>query len=79
MVVDGLIVIGSNTNPDSNRFTELTFEVCSSIVIFLWITPIPPACAKAIAMRDSVTVSIAADIIGILREIVDVSLVLNLT
>ncbi len=27
---------------------------------FLWITPIPPCCAMAMASRDSVTVSMAA-------------------
>ena len=79
IVVFGLIITGSRTNPDSNRFTELTFAACSSIVIFRWITPIPPACAIAIAMRDSVTVSIAAEIIGMCREIDEVSLVFRST
>jgi hypothetical protein len=32
--------------------------------MFLWITPIPPARAMAMAMSDSVTVSIAAEISG---------------
>ena len=42
-------------------------------------TPIPPACANAIAISDSVTVSIAAEIIGMLRFIVRVSLVESFT
>src|SRR5471030_2097235 len=39
----------------------------------------PPSCAMAIARRDSVTVSMAADTSGILRVIVRVSLVFRLT
>jgi hypothetical protein len=35
-----------------------------------WMTPMPPACAMAMASRDSVTVSIAADRIGMLSMIV---------
>ena len=36
--------------------------------MFLWITPMPPSCAIAIASRASVTVSIAADISGALMR-----------
>ena len=36
--------------------------------------PIPPSCARAIARRDSVTVSIAAESSGTLSVIVRVSL-----
>ena len=39
----------------------------------------PPAWAIAIAMRDSVTVSMAAEIIGTCREMDEVSLVLMST
>src|SRR3954465_13579379 len=37
--------------------------------MFLWMTPIPPARAIAIAMSDSVTVSMAADANGTFSEI----------
>ncbi len=47
--------------------------------MFLWIMPIPPSWAKAMASRDSVTVSIAADTNGMLRLIVRVNWVLRLT
>ena len=43
--------------------------------MFLWIIPIPPSCAKAIAKRASVTVSIAAERIGILSVIPRVNFV----
>ena len=79
IVVSGLIITGSRTKPDSKRFTELTLAACSSIVIFRWITPIPPAWAIAIAMRDSVTVSMAADMIGTWRDMEEVSLVFRST
>ena len=59
------IVTGLTTIPDSNFFTFLTSSICSSIFIFLWIEPMPPDWAIAIAIWDSVTVSIAAEIIGI--------------
>ena len=50
-------------------FLDITFLIsliCLSIVKFLCITPIPPALAKATAILDSVTVSIAEDNKGIL-------------
>ena len=37
--------------------------------MFRWTKPIPPSCAIAIAMRASVTVSIAADTSGMFRRI----------
>ena len=46
--------------PLSDRLTRSTSDACSSIDRFLWMTPMPPCCAIAIARRDSVTVSIAA-------------------
>ena len=49
------------------------------MVIFLWITPIPPSRAIAIAIRDSVTVSIAAVISGMLRLMSFVSFVFRET
>ena len=60
-------VTGSKIIPDSERFTDLTFSACSSIVMFLCNTPIPPSRANAIAISLSVTVSIAADTIGIFK------------
>ena len=60
-------VTGSIIIPDSERFTALTLADCSSIVMFLCNTPIPPSRAIAIAILLSVTVSIAADIIGIFK------------
>ena len=59
---------GSIIIPDSDRLTFLIFSTCSFIVIFLCITPIPPSLAIAIAMLLSVTVSIAAETIGMLSE-----------
>ena len=55
--------------PDSNLFTLFTSLACSCDSIFLWIIPRPPICAILIAKFDSVTVSIAAEIKGILRLI----------
>ena len=53
--------------PFSERFTLRTSSACCSIDIFLWITPRPPARAIAIAIWLSVTVSMAAVIIGIFK------------
>ena len=51
--------------PFSALLTIATCLACSSIDIFLWITPIPPSRAIAIAIGASVTVSIAAVTNGI--------------
>ena len=59
-------VIGSIIIPLSARLTLRTSRACCSIVMFLCNTPIPPSLAIAIAIADSVTVSIAADTIGTL-------------
>src|SRR6266540_509695 len=69
----GSIVTGSATTADSNFFTFTTSDACSSTVRFLWTNPSPPAAAMAIAMRASVTVSIAADTIGMLIWMLRVS------
>ena len=58
-------VTGSIIIPLSALFTLLIFSACFFIGIFLCITPIPPSCAIAIAILLSVTVSIAAETIGI--------------
>ena len=63
-VWSGWMVSGLTTIPDSNFLTCRTCAACSSGVRFLWITPMPPSCAMAIAMSLSVTVSIAAEISG---------------
>ncbi len=63
----GRQVTGSTIIPLSERFTLSTSAACESIVRFLWMTPRPPFCAIAIARRDSVTVSIAAERIGMFR------------
>ncbi len=54
------MVTGSLIIPLSDRFTRSTSSACRSIDMFLWMIPMPPSRAIAIAMRDSVTVSIAA-------------------
>src|SRR5881396_758141 len=60
-------VIGCRIIPDSLRFTLSTSAAWRSTGMFLWITPMPPSRAMAIAISDSVTVSIAADTSGMLR------------
>ena len=65
----GRIVIGFTTMPDSNRLTLRTSSACSLGSRFLWMTPMPPAWARVIAISASVTVSIAADSNGILSVI----------
>ena len=79
MVMSDVTVIGLRTMPDSNFLTIRTSRAWRSIVMFLWITPSPPSCASAIASRDSVTVSMAADSNGMLRRMSRVRLVLRST
>ena len=62
-----MIVTGSLIIPFSERFTLRTSAACASMLMFLWTTPMPPSLARAMAMGASVTVSIAADTIGMLR------------
>ena len=69
-----LMVTGSRTIPLSYFLTDFTSLACFSIELFLCITPIPPASASDIAIFDSVTVSIAADNSGVLRDIFSVKL-----
>ena len=66
---------GSVMTPFSDRFTLSTSSACAVMDMFLWIMPIPPCLAIAIAMRCSVTVSMLALIIGIFNEIFWVSFV----
>jgi exodeoxyribonuclease VII large subunit len=50
--------------PLSYFLTRRTSRACSSGVMFLWMMPMPPSCASAMARRASVTVSIAAETSG---------------
>ena len=69
------MVIGSFTTPDSKRFTRATWAACFMAVMFLWMKPKPPSCAKAMASGASVTVSMAADSSGMLSCMLRVSCV----
>ena len=69
----GESVIGFTIMPLSDRLTRSTSDACSSIDRFLWMTPMPPCCAIAIASRDSVTVSIAALASGTFRRMLRVN------
>ena len=62
-------MIGLRIMPLSDRFTRSTSAACRSIDMFLCSTPMPPARAMAIAISDSVTVSIAAETSGIRSSI----------
>ena len=62
-------VMGSWIMPLSERLTFRTSDACWAIVMFLWITPIPPCRAIAMAIALPVTVSIAAEITGVLSMI----------
>ncbi len=66
-------VIGFTIMPLSERLTRSTSLACSSMERFLWMTPMPPCCAIAMASPDSVTVSIAALSSGTLRRMFRVS------
>src|SRR5438876_2878764 len=62
-------VTGSTIIPLSERLTRSTCAHWSRIERFLWITPIPPSRASAMASSASVTVSIAALTTGMLSVI----------
>ena len=61
-------VTGSAIMPLSERFTLSTSSAWSAMERFLWMIPIPPARARAMARRASVTVSMAAERSGMLRR-----------
>src|SRR5712671_2008461 len=65
-VASGPMVRGFTTMPDSNFFTWRTWAAWWSGSRLRWMTPMPPACAMAIAIWASVTVSMAEARIGIL-------------
>ena len=77
IVLSDEIVIGSLTIPLSNFLTDETCCAWSWIDKFLWIMPIPPNSARAIAILASVTVSIAEDTMGIFKDIFFVNKVLK--
>ena len=52
----------------SDPLTRATSAACRSTVMKRWMTPIPPMRAMAIAIADSVTVSMLAVIKGSPRE-----------
>ena len=60
---------GFTITPFCERFTLSISSACLSIVMFLWMIPIPPSRETAIAIADSVTVSIAEVMIGMLSVI----------
>ena len=72
-VLSGLQVTGSVTMPASDRFTISTWPACSPTDRLRCNTPMPPARAIAMAIRDSVTVSIAELTNGTLSRIFLVS------
>ena len=59
--------------PDSERLTLSTSPACAANDRFLWMTPMPPFCARQMAVSCSVTVSIAAETSGISSVISRVS------
>ncbi len=72
-VSSGKMVIGLTTMPLSKRFTRRTSSACWSGSRLRWMTPMPPACAMAMARRASVTVSMAEEMIGRFSVMVRVS------
>ena len=60
-------VTGSVIIPLWLRLTFCTSAACCSTVRLRWITPMPPRRAMAMAIRDSVTLSIAAETTGMAR------------
>ena len=52
--------MGFTIIPLSDLFTRSTSSDWASTDMFLWMIPIPPCCAIAMAILESVTVSMAA-------------------
>ncbi len=63
----GDTVTGSTIMPDSERLTLSTSPACWASVRFLWTMPMPPSWARAMARWASVTVSMAAETMGMRR------------
>ena len=72
-LASGDMVTGSTIMPLSDRFTLSTSLACCSMVRLRWMMPSPPCCAMAIAMCDSVTVSMAALMMGMFSRMLRVS------
>jgi len=79
ILVSGVTVTGSCTMAVSWRLTLRTSAACCSMLMFLWMMPMPPSCAIAMAKRASVTVSIAAETSGMFSSISRVRRVFRLT
>mmetsp|Transcript_40794 Transcript_40794/g.88369 ORF Transcript_40794/g.88369 Transcript_40794/m.88369 type:complete len:241 (+) Transcript_40794:764-1486(+) len=60
---------GSKIKPALYFFTLCTSAACASTERFVWITPIPPSKAIAMAILDSVTVSMGLDTMGVFKWI----------
>src|SRR4051794_15128630 len=69
MLWSGRMVTGSTIIPDSLRLTRSTSSAWASTDRFLWTMPMPPSWARAMARRDSVTVSMAAERMGMFISI----------
>ncbi len=69
----GVSVTGLLIMPDSLRLTLSTSEACCSMLMFLWMMPRPPSRARATARPLSVTVSMAADRMGMFSVMLFVS------
>ena len=67
-LASGPMVTGWVTMPASDRFTWSTMCAWASVERFRCRIPMPPSRAMAMAIRDSVTVSIAADDRGMFRR-----------
>mmetsp|Transcript_4665 Transcript_4665/g.13029 ORF Transcript_4665/g.13029 Transcript_4665/m.13029 type:complete len:298 (+) Transcript_4665:120-1013(+) len=65
----GLMQIGSRMKPLLYFFTFMTSFACASMLMLLWITPMPPWRAIAMAIRCSVTVSMGLETIGVCNAI----------
>ena len=72
-VASGVVVTGFEIMPDSERLTLSTWVAWSSIERLRCRTPRPPCRAIAMAIRDSVTVSIALETSGAATEMRRVS------
>ena len=71
-VCSGEMVTGSTIMPLSERFTRSTSSAWRSMVMLRCTKPRPPCRAMAMARRDSVTVSMAAETMGMFSEILRV-------
>ena len=84
MVASAVVVTGCVIIPDSERFTRSTWSAWSATERLRCSTPMPPCRAIAMAIRASVTVSIAEEIRGdcrLMRRVsrVEVSASLGIT